>query len=46
MTIEGETTVSEGEKLELTCLLSDGGVPYDPQWRKASGGLPDHVIVV
>ena len=46
MIIEGETTVSEGGRLELTCLLSDGDVPYDPQWRKASGNLPDHVIVV
>ena len=44
--IEGETTVSKGRRLELTCLLSDGSVPYDPQWRKGLGSLPDHVIVV
>ena len=44
--IEGETTLSEGRRLELTCLLSDGSVPYDPQWRKDLGSSPDHVIVV
>ena len=44
--IEGETNVPEGRRLELTCLLIDGGTPYDPQWRKDSGSLPDHVIVV
>ena len=44
--IEGEISVIKGGILELTCLLSDGGVPYDPQWRKDSGNLPDHVIVV
>ena len=44
--IEGETTVSEGGELELRCLLINGGIPYDPQWRKALGSLPDHVIVV
>ena len=44
--IEGETTVSEGGELELRCLLIDGGIPYDPQWNKASDSLPDHVIVV
>ena len=46
MVIEGEKNVTEGGRLELTCLLSDGRVPYDPQWRKDSGSLPDHVIVV
>ena len=44
--IEGATNVFEGRRLELTCLLMDGGIPYDPQWRKDSGSLPDHVIVV
>lgn len=44
--IEGHTNVSKGGRLRLTCSLSDGRVPYDPQWRKDSGNLPDHVIVV
>ena len=44
--IEGGRAVPEGGRLELTCLLTDGRTPYDPQWRKDSGNLPDHVIVV
>ena len=44
--IGGKRIVFEGERLELKCLLSDGDVPHDPHWRKDSGSLPDHVIVV
>ena len=44
--IEGETVIAIGGRLELTCLLDDGRVPYNPQWQKNSGNLSAHVIVV
>ena len=52
MVIVGETTVVVGGRLELQCLLNDSrnidndNPPYDPQWEKDSGSLPDHVTVV
>ena len=44
--IEGETAITVGGTLVLTCLLSDDRVPYNPQWQKDSLALPAHVIVV
>ena len=40
--ITGDTVIPYGETLELTCLLSDGSVPFSPQWSKDSGGLPQN----
>ena len=50
--IVGETNVVVGGILELQCLLNRNGnidndnLPYNPQWKKGSGSLPDHVTVV
>ena len=44
--IEGDRVIAIGGRLELTCLLDDGRVPYNPQWQKNSGNLPAHVTVV
>ena len=30
----GNAVIPLGETLELTCLLSEHSVPFDPQWRK------------
>ena len=52
MVIVGETTVVVGGRLELRCLLNRSGnndndnLPNNPQWKKGSGSLPDHVTVV
>ena len=42
----GDDEVAYGDTLELTCLLSDGSVPFDPQWTKDSGNLPDNATLV
>ena len=42
----GDEEIAYGDTLELTCLLSDGGVPFDPQWTKDSGNLPDNATLV
>ena len=45
--IIGRVFVNEGNKVVLSCLRTDGGVPSSPQWSKDnSGGLPHHVILV
>ena len=44
--IMGDEEIAYGETLVLTCLLSDGGIPFDPQWTKDSAGLPDNATLV
>ena len=44
--IEGEKVIAIGGRLELTCLLDDDRVPYNPQWQKNSENLPTHVTLV
>ena len=44
--ITGDTAIAYGETLRLTCLLSDGSVPFSPQWRKDSGELPQNATLV
>ena len=42
----GDVTVPQGGTLNLTCLLEDDRVPFDPKWKKDSNSLPAHVTVV
>jgi len=44
--IVGDTMITEGERLTLTCLLDDDTVPSAPQWTKNSVRLPAHVTLV
>ena len=46
MVILGDEEIAYGETLVLTCLLSDGSVPFDLQWTKDSAGLPDNATLV
>ena len=44
--ITGDTDISYGETLRLMCSLSDGTVPFSPQWRKDSGELSQNATLV
>ena len=44
--ITGDTDIPYGDTLQLMCLLSDGSVPFSPQWSKDLGDLPDNATLV
>ena len=44
--ITGDTDIPYGDTLQLMCLLSDGSVPFSPQWSKDSGNLPVNATLV
>ena len=47
VTITGDTDISYGEALRLSCLLSNNSaVPFSPQWSKDSGSLPGNATLV
>ena len=44
--IAGDTDIPFGATLRLLCVLSDGSVPFSPQWSKDSSSLPGNATLV